>query len=51
MKGFVKALSVFLSMLMVLYVIPSEVYGLKTSATDQLPDKVIASDSVKIVVT
>ena len=46
MKSFARILSVFLSMLMVLYLVPAEVYSLKTSAAELAIDKIEATDNV-----
>ncbi|MBE6678841.1 MAG: hypothetical protein E7597_08625, partial [Ruminococcaceae bacterium] len=46
MKGFSRILSIFLSMLMVLYLVPAEVYSLKTSATELVTDNIEATDNV-----
>lgn len=46
MKSFARVLSMFLSMLMVLYVIPAEVYSIETSATELTTDKKEATDNV-----
>ena len=46
MKSFARIISVFLSMLMVLYVIPAEVYSLKTGATELAIDNIEATDNV-----
>ena len=46
MKSFARILSVFLSMLMVLYAIPAEVYSLKTNASELTTDKIVSTDNV-----
>ncbi|MBQ3571727.1 MAG: hypothetical protein IJA15_02750, partial [Clostridia bacterium] len=46
MKGFARILSIFMCMLMVLYVIPAEVYSLKIGASELTSDKIEDTNNV-----